>query len=314
MSLISKKIIIKGADFSPISITTETFSLQSIAVTNLPNKTYYAVGESFNPTGMVVTATLKGNDSGNIITRNVTNYTYNPTVLTVVGTNTITITYTLNGVTKTTTLEVTVASLTTYSITTNITNGTSTGDSIIAESGTATVVLSPDSNYKLPSSITVVGASYSYNNLTGSISLSNPTQNVSITATCELVETVSVELEIGAFTGSGGGTSTTPPIIESSSQIRLRTPNNEKIEVGNGLTITASDYEEGCGFCVFYYANISDTQSPYYEEWAYANPRVVSPNANYPYVRIMVKPYADNRMLNNSMIPTEEARITIYKN
>ena len=73
----------------------------------------------------------------------------------------------------------------TYSITTSVTNGTYTGASTITEGSTANVVVTADSGYVLPSTITVSGATSQYNNVTGSITLSNPTGNVTITVVCE---------------------------------------------------------------------------------------------------------------------------------
>lgn len=71
-----------------------------------------------------------------------------------------------------------------YTITATITNGSSTGDSSIDEKGTASVTITPDSGYVLPESVTVDGATSEYNSTTGVISLSNPTKNVTIAATC----------------------------------------------------------------------------------------------------------------------------------
>jgi len=67
-------------------------------------------------------------------------------------------------------------------ITTNITNGSASGDDVIA--GTAEVKIEPDDGYALPSSVTVVGATSNYNSSTGVISLSNATGEVTITAEC----------------------------------------------------------------------------------------------------------------------------------
>lgn len=74
--------------------------------------------------------------------------------------------------------------LSTYSITKSITNGTASGDSTITENGTATVTLSANTGYSLPSTVTVTNATSSYDQSTGVISLSSPTGNVTITATC----------------------------------------------------------------------------------------------------------------------------------
>lgn len=68
-----------------------------------------------------------------------------------------------------------------YSITNILTNLTATGDSTITD--TATVTLAASTGYALPMTITVANADYSYDYVTGVISLSNPTADVTITAT-----------------------------------------------------------------------------------------------------------------------------------
>lgn len=80
--------------------------LTGISITTQPNKTTYAVGGSFDSTGMVVTATY---DTGT--TKEVTGFTFSPQTFSSAGTKTVTISYTENGVTKTTTLSVTVISV-----------------------------------------------------------------------------------------------------------------------------------------------------------------------------------------------------------
>lgn len=77
--------------------------LTGIAITTQPNKTTYAVGGSFDSTGMVVTATY---DTGT--TKEVTGFTFSPQTFSSAGTKTVTISYTENGVTKTAALSVTV--------------------------------------------------------------------------------------------------------------------------------------------------------------------------------------------------------------
>ena len=77
--------------------------LESIAITTQPSKTVYEYGDSFASAGMVVRATYSDG-----ATANVTGYTYSPTELNTVGTQTITVSYAERGVTKTTTLSVTV--------------------------------------------------------------------------------------------------------------------------------------------------------------------------------------------------------------
>lgn len=78
-------------------------ALTGISITTQPTKTTYAVGGSFDSTGMVVTATY---DTG--ATKEVTGFTFSPQTFSSAGTKTVTISYAENGVTKTTTLSVTV--------------------------------------------------------------------------------------------------------------------------------------------------------------------------------------------------------------
>lgn len=70
-----------------------------------------------------------------------------------------------------------------YTITATITNGTATGDDHILFDD-ATVTITANATYVLPSAITVTGATYDYNSTTGVITLSDPTENVTITAEC----------------------------------------------------------------------------------------------------------------------------------
>ena len=75
-----------------------TKTLKSISITKSPNKTTYTEGESFDKTGMVVTA--KYTDGSE---KTVTNYTCSPTTALKTNNTEITVTYTEDGVTKTTT-------------------------------------------------------------------------------------------------------------------------------------------------------------------------------------------------------------------
>lgn len=83
--------------------------LDHIAVTTPPNKTKYSTrsGSTFNTAGMVVTAYYMNGTS-----KAVAGYTYNPSSWNSTGTKTVTITYIESGITKTTTLNVTVIAAT----------------------------------------------------------------------------------------------------------------------------------------------------------------------------------------------------------
>jgi len=85
------------------AIQTSSIALSSIAVTTAPSKTTYTALETFNSAGMVVTATYS-----NGATKNVTSGCTWPTTALNAGTTSITITYSEDGVTKTTTQAITV--------------------------------------------------------------------------------------------------------------------------------------------------------------------------------------------------------------
>jgi hypothetical protein len=70
---------------------------------------------------------------------------------------------------------------TVYTITNSLTNCTASGASTIVEDGTAAVTITANSGYDLPDTITVSGASYTWDKSTGTVVLSNPTGNVTVT-------------------------------------------------------------------------------------------------------------------------------------
>jgi len=70
---------------------------------------------------------------------------------------------------------------TVYSITNILTNCSATGAGTITEGGTATVTVTAGSGYALPDTITVSGASYTWDKAAGTVVLSNPTGNVTVT-------------------------------------------------------------------------------------------------------------------------------------
>lgn len=75
--------------------------LESITITTPPTKTSYIAGEDFDPTGMEVTAVVSG------VSIPVTGYTVTPSTLTA-GVTSVTVSFTVNGVTKSAVQEVTV--------------------------------------------------------------------------------------------------------------------------------------------------------------------------------------------------------------
>ena len=81
-------------------------ALDRIAVTTPPNRTSYFSGEQFSAAGMVVTAYYTDDSSAAV-----SGYTYSPTGALAAGNNTITISYSEGGVTKTTTQAITVTTI-----------------------------------------------------------------------------------------------------------------------------------------------------------------------------------------------------------
>lgn len=71
-----------------------------------------------------------------------------------------------------------------YSVAKTITNGSASGDSTIISGRTASVTIIPNTGYDTPASVTVTGASYTYDRESGIVSLSNPTSNVTIVGEC----------------------------------------------------------------------------------------------------------------------------------
>lgn len=206
MSLIGKNITVKNADFTDVAISgVEKYTLSSIAVTTNPTKQVYEVGETFDPAGMIVTATLIGNVSGDVITKNITDYTYSPTsAFAETGTTTITISYTLDDVTRTTTLSVQVNPVTVkYNFTASCTNGTiSPTSGQISEGGSQIFVVTPSQNYKMPSQVSCTGgiASISGNQIT----ISSITGDVTLSVECIalIVYNITGSITNGSLTGA----------------------------------------------------------------------------------------------------------------
>lgn len=213
MSLIGKKITIKGADFTDIAIEgIEKYTLNSIAVTTNPTKQVYEVGETFNPTGMVVVATLTGNTTGTVITKDVSDYTYTPTsAFAETGATTITISYTLDNITKTTTISVQVnPAAIKYNFAASCTNGTiSPTSGQVSEGGSQIFVVTPSQNYKMPTQVTCAGgvASISGNQIT----VSSVTGDVTLSVECVALVVYNIT---GAITNGGLTGATT--ILEGS--------------------------------------------------------------------------------------------------
>ena len=167
-------------DIYPGGSTPETKELVSIQVLTPPNKTNYFENEVFNPSGMVVAGNYETTVSHTPSQEIISTYVYSPTGALSLGDTAITISY--SGKTTTQAISVVPSGTTSHAITSVITNGTAGGATEIYEGGTAEVTIAPNSGYDVPTSVTVTNATYTYSN--GVVSLSNPIDDVTITATC----------------------------------------------------------------------------------------------------------------------------------
>nr|DAI73012.1 MAG TPA: Putative endo-beta-N-acetylglucosaminidase surface protein [Caudoviricetes sp.] len=164
--------------------------LVSIAVTTPPAKTVYEYGDSFQSAGMVVTATYSDGASAAV-----TNYSISPTTFSSVGSQSVTISYTEHGITKTSTTAVTVNKKTIsavpsqsgaltyngssqsptwsgYSATQLTIGGTTSG----TNAGSYTATFTPKANYRWPDGTTTAkNVTWTIGKASGSLSISPTT-------------------------------------------------------------------------------------------------------------------------------------------
>lgn len=140
----------------------------------------HVTADSTNPT------TIKENDSATLIFTAASGYKL-PATVTVSG-----CTYTWEQSTgmldisnPTSNVAISISAIAVYSITTSLTGctGASSNPSTIEQGSTATLTFTANTGYALPDEVTVSGATYTWNKDTGTLTLSEPTANVSVTIT-----------------------------------------------------------------------------------------------------------------------------------
>lgn len=129
------------------------WNLNSIAVTTQPTKTSYYVGELFDASGMVITATyVDAEDQAHTKTEVVTGYTFTPSGALALSDNSVTVSYTEGAVTKTATVNITVTVKPTLNLTLAV-NGLPTefnvGNPFSFGTGTVKAVYSDNSEKEL---------------------------------------------------------------------------------------------------------------------------------------------------------------------
>jgi len=201
----NKKVTIKNAT-SDVTITCNCVMDTYAITTSVTNGSYTGDTKIGKVTGSTATITLSADANyhlpDSVTVTNATQDSYDK------STGKLQISSPTGEVTITCVCEKTV-----YSITTTVTNGSYSGSTSIDAGGTATVTLTANSGYKLPTSITVSGATYTYNSTTGVVSLSEPTGNVTISCTCAANSySITTNVTNGSYTGSTsistGGTAT----------------------------------------------------------------------------------------------------------
>lgn len=171
---------------------TVTHRLSAITVTTKPNKLTYEYGDTLVTAGMVVTASYSDSQ-----TKTVTDCSCSPTTFSTIGNQVVTVSYTENGVTQTTTFNVTVnrksvakptwksnltytgsaqsVSSTNYWNNYNTSYMTIGGTTSATNAGTYIATFTPGSNYRwTDGTTTAINVNWTINKATGSLSV-NPT-------------------------------------------------------------------------------------------------------------------------------------------
>lgn len=173
-------------------VVTVTHRLSAITVTTKPNKLTYEYGDTLATAGMIVTASYSDSQ-----TKTVTGYSCSPTTFSTIGNQVVTVSYTENGVTQTTTFNVTVnrksvakptwksnltytgsaqsVSSASYWNNYNTSYMTIGGTTSATNAGTYIATFTPGGNYRwADGTITAVNVNWTINKATGSLSV-NPT-------------------------------------------------------------------------------------------------------------------------------------------
>ena len=171
---------------------TVTHRFSAITVTTKPNKLTYEYGDTLATAGMIVTASYSDSQ-----TKTVTGYSCSPTTFSTIGNQVVTVSYTENGVTQTTTFNVTVnrksvakptwksnltytgsaqsVSSASYWNNYNTSYMTIGGTTSATNAGTYIATFTPGGNYRwADGTITAVNVNWTINKATGSLSV-NPT-------------------------------------------------------------------------------------------------------------------------------------------
>ena len=181
----------------------EFYTLSSIEIQRGPNKTEYYLGDTIDTTGLLVRATFTNTITGATKKENITDVIYSPQTAEAIGTQPITVAYKYNGVTKTANFNISVLQAPIYNINTSVLYGSFSGASQITYGQNAVINVNAQSGYALPYEIEVSNAQYTYDRITGKITLFNPVDNIDISITCVGIQTYNITTNVtnGSYLG-----------------------------------------------------------------------------------------------------------------
>ena len=209
----SKEIVLKVGSSGQIQlyqiqyVTAAAKTLSSISLGGTYD-TEFTVGDTFNHTGMTVTANYSDSTTATVTS----SATWSNPDMSTSGTKQVTVSYTESSTTKTATYNINVnAAGTAYTVTNSVSNATLSSSASVAENDPLNITIIPGSHWVLPTSLTSVtmggntltaGTGYTYNSSTGAFSIASVTGNVVITGACTAEPSYSVTYVAGDH-GSG---------------------------------------------------------------------------------------------------------------
>lgn len=165
---------------------------------------------------------------------------------------------------------------TTYDITATITNGTSDAPATIVENGSVDITITPSIGYKLPTNVSVTGATYTYS--AGVISLSNPTDDVVISATCPAATSYSITVTESHCSHTGASS------IYEESTATLTFTADSGYELPSSITVTGAtvqSYTKATGVLILENPTASATMTVTATELTYDNTTNLTPGNYY---------------------------------
>ena len=122
------------------------------------------------------------------------------------------------------------------SISTTVNYGTGEWPEYVYSTETATVTITPNEHYKLPESISVSGASYTYNQSTGEIVLSSATDNITISVTCVAKNEATIKPSLTNVTADSGN----PSMVEEDDTVTLKFTANDGYGLPSSVSVTGA--------------------------------------------------------------------------